>query len=82
MHGTVTAALAGLQAQHGERSKAAEFASYLEYGMPFTRMKEKLSSPDKDLRPPTDLRLENYWTINFTGIKQQNRTGRWIFLSC
>ncbi|KAF8312292.1 uncharacterized protein EI90DRAFT_3137554 [Cantharellus anzutake] len=53
--------------------------SYVERGMPFDRMKHKLTSNDPDLQPPTDLRLENYWTINFSGIAQEKRTGRAVF---
>jgi hypothetical protein len=73
MHGMVTAALAGDYAQHTERVKAEEMSSYVEREMPFDRMKAKLNS---DVKPPTDLRLENYWTINFTGIAEKKRTGR------
>jgi hypothetical protein len=76
MHGTVTAALAGQYAQQTERRKADEMSTYVEREMPFDRMKRKLTSNDADLRPPTDLRLENYWTINFSGIAQEKRTGR------
>jgi hypothetical protein len=72
MHGMVTAALAGDYAQHTERMKAEEMSSYVEREMPFNRMKAKLNS---DVKPPTDLRLENYWTINFTGIAEKKRTG-------
>jgi hypothetical protein len=76
MHGTVTAALAGDFAQpHHDREQktAAEMSSYVTHKMPFDRMKAKLSS---DIQPPTDIQLENYFTINFTGISGQKREGR------
>jgi hypothetical protein len=74
MHGTVTAALAGHHAQPHERATAERLQSYLEIGMPFERMKEKLTSVAHE--PPTDLRLENYWTVNFTGIAKEKRNGQ------
>jgi hypothetical protein len=74
MHGTVTAALAGHHAQPHERATAERLQSYLEIGMPFERMKEKLISVTYG--PPTDLRMENYWTVNFTGIAKEKRNGQ------
>ncbi|KAF8310814.1 uncharacterized protein EI90DRAFT_3139120 [Cantharellus anzutake] len=77
MHGTVTAALAGHHAQPHERATVERHQSYVDIGMPFDRMKTKLTSDT--ILPPTDLRLENYWMVNFAGIAKEKRTGRWVF---
>ncbi|KAF8342353.1 uncharacterized protein EI90DRAFT_3011842 [Cantharellus anzutake] len=63
-----------------EEQRAAQAEAYVSRQMPYERMRQKLltNSHQADQRPPTDLRLENNWVLNFTAIPADRRTGRHV----
>jgi len=76
MQGDVSLALAGQYAETTREKRIAEEKKLaISPLFPFQHMEEKLKATN-DVSPPTDVRLENYFTINFTSLPPERRTGR------